>query len=316
MRITNNILSRSLLYNLNNAQQTMYKLENQLSSGLKITKPSDNPVAMENALRYKSTIAHVNQWKANASEGIAYLDTADDTLANLTEVLQRAKTLALQGANGSLNPNDREKIAIEVKQLKDQVIEIANTRVGNKYLFAGTKNVQPLSRGDEKWEGSDDIMKFPVGSSLSLEISVNGQELFGVKNTYDADGNVTDSEIEMLEVFDKLIYGLEKYNMEPEDPSEPFIGVEEFDEILDKIEQQMDRVLDYRAQLGARQNRMDAIHNQLDNTAANLSNFLADTLYADIAETLVHFKTQENVYNAALAVGAQIIQPSLVDFMR
>ncbi|NMA68828.1 MAG: flagellar biosynthesis protein FlgL, partial [Desulfitobacterium sp.] len=82
------------------------------------------------------------------------------------------------------------------------------------------------------------------------------------------------------------------------------------------IEGQMDVVLDYRAQIGAKQNRMEAIHQQLDNTAANLSEFLAETLYADIAETLVQFKTQENVYNAALAVGAQIIQPSLVDFMR
>lgn len=303
MRITNNMLSRSLLHNLNNAQRTMYHLENQLSSGLKITKPSDNPVAMENALRYKSTIAHVNQWKTNASEGVAYLDTADDTMDNITEVLQRAKYLALQGANGPVNENDKAKIAIEVEQLREQIMEMANTRVGNKYIFAGTKNVEPFPKGGDFWEGSNDIMKFPVGSSLSLEISVNGQELFGVTYDTDADGN-TISDVEMFRVLEELKIALETADSEALQKS------------IGDVEGQMDKVLDFRAQIGARQNRMDAIYHQLDNTAANLSNFLAETLYADIAETLVQFKTQENVYNAALSVGAQIIQPSLVDFMR
>lgn len=297
MRITNNMLSRSLLYNLNNAQQTMYKLENQLSSGLKITRPSDNPVAMENALRYKSTIAHVNQWKANAAEGIAYLDTADDTMATMAEVLQRAKDLAIQGANGTLNPKDQEKVAIEIDQLREQLIELANTRVGNKYIFAGTKNVEPFPKNGNTWEGSDDIMKFPVGSALSLEISVNGRELFGIDEN-------DPTNVEMFQVLEDLKDALINSDS---DKIEASIGT---------IEKQMDRVLDYRAQIGAKQNRMEAIHNQLDNTAANLGEFLAETLYADIAETLVQFKTQENVYNAALAVGAQIIQPSLVDFMR
>jgi len=299
MRITNNVLARSLLYNLNNAQQTMYKLENQLSSGLKITKPSDNPVAMENALRYKSTIAHVNQWKANAAEGLAYLETADDTMATISDVLKRAKELALQGANGSVNEKDREKIAIEIGQLKEQLMELANTRVGNKYIFAGTKNVEPYPKGGNTWLGSDDIMKFPVGSALSLEISVNGRGLFGV--TEEADGT---TKVEMFQVLEDLKLALENSDEGALQQS------------LAAIDAQLDKVLDYRAQVGAKQNRMEAIHQQLDDTAANLSEFLAETLYADVAEVLVKFKTQENVYNAALAVGAQIIQPSLVDFMR
>lgn len=297
MRVTNNMLSHNLLRNLQAAQGRMDKLQNQMSTGYKITRPSDDPVGIENALRMRSSISNVEQWKANASEGVAYLDTTDATLADMTLAIQRAKDLAVQGSTGSVSDEDRKKITMEIDQLTEQLKQLANTRVGTKYIFGGTANVEPFPAGATEWKGSDDVVKFQVGSSLSIEISVNGQDLFGVN-----DSDL--SSISMFKTLEDLSKALNDSDMTAIQAS------------IGKLEDQADRIVDFRAQLGARQNRMDSIYQQLDTTSANLSDSLANILYADIAETLVSFKAQENVYQAALSVGAKIIQPSLVDFMR
>lgn len=277
----------------------MDQLQNQLSSGYQINRPSDDPVGIENALRIKSSISHVEQWKANASEGLAYMNTTDTTLGDMTSMLQRANELAVQGANGTMSPDDRNKIALEIDQIKEQMVQLANTRVGSKYIFGGTANNEPFPEGSTQWQGSDDIVKFQVGSSLSLEISVNGKKLFGVTPI-----DATSDTVGMLQTLEDLSSALKTSDMD---------GIQTS---IAGLEDQADNVVNYRAQLGARQNRMDSLYQQLDTTSLNLTQSLSDIIDADIAKTLVDFKSQENVYQAALSVGAKIIQPSLVDFMR
>ncbi|SHN80916.1 flagellar hook-associated protein FlgL [Desulfitobacterium chlororespirans] len=327
MRISNNMLSRNLLLNLWAAQGRMDKLQNQMSTGQKINRPSDDPVGAENSLRFKSNISYLNQLKANAKEGIAYMDTTDDTMAEMTEMIQRAKELALRASNtGTVSDEDRKKIAIEIDQIREHVIELANTKVGTKYIFGGTANVEPFPKGATGWQGSDDTKKFQVGGDLSIEVSVNGHDLFGAGWEYVEKTPSTDpptyeyqetgaSGIAMFDTLAQLSKALNESNINGVDDG---TGTEEdgVQVLLSKLELQADHISDVRAQLGARQNRMDSVYTQLDSTAANLGDSLATVLYADIAETLVNFKTQESIYEAALAVGTKIIQPSLADFMR
>lgn len=295
LRITNNMLSHNLLRNLEAAQGRMDQLQNQLSSGYRIARPSDDPVGIENALRMKSSISHVEQWKANASEGLSFMDTVESTMGDMSSMIQRAKELALQGVNETNSPEDREKIKIEIDQIKEQIVEIANTKIGSKYVFGGTLNEEPFPKGATVWKGSDDSVKFQVGSSLSLEISVNGKKLFGVN---------PDDSVGMFKILEDLSQALDDSN------------TANINNSIGKLEAQVDNIVNYRAELGARQNRMESIYQQLDTTSFNLTKSLSNILDADIAKTLVDFKSQENVYQAALSVGAKIIQPSLVDFMR
>ncbi|CDX03144.1 Flagellar hook-associated protein 3 [Desulfitobacterium hafniense] len=327
MRISNNMLSRNLLLNLWAAQGRIDKLQNQLATGQKINRPSDNPVGTENSLRFKSNIAYLNQLKANAKEGIAYLDTTDDTMGEMTSMIQRAKELAVRATNtATVNDEDRKKIAIEIDQIREHVIELANTKVGSKYIFGGTANVEPFPKGATGWQGSDDTKKFQVGGDLSIEVSVNGHDLFGAGWGYVETTPATDpptyeyketgaSGIAMFDTLAQLSKALNESNINGVDDGTGTTedGVEV---LLGKLELQADHISDVRAQLGARQNRMDSVYTQLDSTAANLGDSLANVLYADIAETLVDFKTQDSVYQAALAVGTKIIQPSLADFLR
>lgn len=295
MRITNNMLSHNLLRNLEAAQGRMDRLQNQMSSGRRISRPSDDPVGIENALRMKSNITAVEQWKSNASEGLAYMNTADSTMGDISAMLQRARELAIQGANGTNSDDDKAKIAQEVDQITEQIKQLANTKVGSKYLFGGTANTKPYDSGTNTWVGSNDVIEFQVGSGLSLGISVNGQTLFGVSG-----GSVG------------MITTLQNLSNSLKTPSAN-AGI---DTAIGELDNHLTMVLNKRAELGARVNRMNSLNEQLDATLLNLEASLSDIMDADMAETIVEFKNQENVYRAALSVGAQIIQPSLVDFMK
>ena len=296
MRITNNMLSQNLLRNLETAQGRMGQLQNQLSSGHRISRPSDDPVGIQNAMRLKSNISSVEQWKSNADEAIGYMNTTDSTLGDMTSMLQRVRELTVQGANGTLAADDRIAIANEVYQISDQLKMMANTQIGSKYIFSGTatdKELIPLDGSSSKANGQ--AVKFEVGNNLDLSISVNGRTLFG---------DTTTTPLGILATLDKLRTALKNNDS---------TGINDG---LGNIDANISNVITHRSDLGARTNRMTAIRSQLDSTSTNLQQNLSDVQDVDMAKTITDFTNQENVYKAALAVGAKIIQPSLVDFMR
>jgi len=172
---------------------------------------------------------------------------------------------------------------------------LANTKNGSKYIFSGTATDKELITSDGTWQGNGEDVKFEVGNNLSLPISINGQTLFKTPLT-GAPG--------VFDTLSALSTALKTNN------------TADIENSLENIEGNIDNVLAHRANIGARTNRMTALREQLDTTSYNLTQNLSDIQDADIAKTIIDFKNSENVYKAALSIGAQIIQPSLVDFMR
>lgn len=293
MRITNSMLSGNLLRNLEAAQGRMDDLQNQLSSGYRINKPSDDPVGIQNAMRLKSNISSVTQWKNNADEALQFMNTTDSTMGEMTSMLQRIRELAVEGANGTLATSDQSAVADEVDQLAAQLKMMANTQVGSKYMFSGTatdKELIPTDGSTSQANGED--IKFEVGNNLSIPVSVNGQALFG------------DNTTGILATLSNLSTALRTNDTTT------------VSNLLGSIDSNMDNVIAMRSDLGARINRMTSIQSQLDSTSINLQQNLSGIQDADMAKTITDFTSQQNVYKSALSVGAKIIQPSLVDFMQ
>jgi flagellar hook-associated protein 3 FlgL len=303
MRVTNNMLTQNFLKNLEQANNRMDLIQNRLTSGHAITSPSDDPVRIEIALRFKSNIASMEQWQTNAGEALAILETTEGILANMTAMLQRVRELTVQGANGANSPDDRKQIAQEIEQLTQQFQVLANSQVGTKYIFSGTLvDTQPMPEFGE-WNGNSGEYKIEVGSNLTMAVSVNGAKLFRDPLSFKG----ADGEKKQISFFENLL----KLKTSLENGDDDGIN-----EALAGIDAHLDNLLEARAELGAKTNRVNVIAEQLTNTIINLKQNLSDIQDADLAETIMEFQSIQNVYRAALAVGAQIIQPSLVDFMR
>jgi flagellar hook-associated protein 3 FlgL len=144
MRITNSVLVNNLKNNLSRNIRLLGKIQLQLETGRRISKPSIDPTGIVESLRLTTRLKENEQYRNNVADALGWLNTTDDALGALNSVIQRIYELTVQGANGPLDVEERNSICEEVKQLKDEMGEIANTTHGDRYIFGGTNTTENL----------------------------------------------------------------------------------------------------------------------------------------------------------------------------
>jgi flagellar hook-associated protein 3 FlgL len=150
MRVTNKLMADTVTGNLFKNIDQFLKTQNILSSGKRINKPSDDPIGMGKVLDYRKTICAIDQYDRNIAHGESWLDLTDSTLNAVGDSLIRAKELALSQANATANADTMKAVAEEVKNIYNHLLQLANTKLGNSYIFAGHKtDTPPFSRDDD-----------------------------------------------------------------------------------------------------------------------------------------------------------------------
>ncbi|PWW29450.1 flagellar hook-associated protein 3 FlgL [Cytobacillus oceanisediminis] len=287
MRVTQSMLSNNMLRNLSNSYSRLDKLQDQISTQKKFTKPSDDPVAAMMGMNYRTDLNRVQQYTRNIGEVRNWVDSTDDALDKGVLALQRIRELTVQASNGTLEGDQRKAIAEEVKQLKEHLQNIGDTQVGGKYIFNGNQtNVRP-SEASTYASGSIELEVF---SGIKIQVNTEGSELFG--DMLSADGDIQ-----------KLITALET--------NDPAIG-----DMLEKVDKNIDNFLSARALIGAKQNRVDLMEDRLSQQEVFSTRILSDNEDIDMEKAIIELTTQESVHRAALSVGARILQPTLTDFLR
>jgi flagellar hook-associated protein 3 len=297
MRVTNNMLVMNFMSDYNSNLERLQKDQNMLSTGKKVSKPSDDPVAVANILKIKTEIARNDAYTKNTDDAKSWLSLTDTALGQIGDLLQSARDLAVQGSNGTLTQSDMQSIAAQVDQIKQQLIQVGNTQYNGRYIFAGYKtDTKPFS-ATNRYEGDDGVIQFEIGAGgNTLQVNVTGDKVFDV--------DVTSATSQLLNVMDNLSNALKSGDNQT------------VSNIIGDIDNQLANVLAIRADVGAKSNRIDLTANRLSSDNYNFTALLSKNQDADIAQVITNLKMDENVYRASLASGAMIIQPSLVDFLR
>ncbi|MCL6570280.1 MAG: flagellar hook-associated protein FlgL [Bacillus sp. (in: Bacteria)] len=299
-RVTQSMLNSNMLFNLQQSNKSMEKYQEQVTSGKKVNKPSDDPVTAVRGMVYRSSLNDVDQYQRNAGDGISWMTSSDEALDEVTSVIHRVRELTVQGQNGSNDASVRDAIAKEINQLKEHLGEIANSQIAGKYIFAGTDVKTPPYKADPTVVGSpkeftnnnQEILELVVGQTNKVQINVQGSNVFN----NDGQGGI-------FKLLSDIVTDFNSPNASTTDH-------------LGKLESQLDNLLKERSDLGARMNRMELSISRLDGLEVSTSSLLSKEEDVDISKTIIYLKTQEAVQNAALSVGARIIQTSLVDFLR
>ncbi|MCP1137448.1 flagellar hook-associated protein FlgL [Paenibacillus polysaccharolyticus] len=306
MRITNNMLGSQLLMNLNRNAQQMNNTQTQLATGRKINKPSDDPVGITYSLRYRAELSSNEQYQKNVDSAVSWLEFNDTVLNQAGNVVQRLRELTVQATTGTNPQTALDSINEEVKQLKEQLVDISNSKLNGKYIFNGeTYDVKPYdfpSNADGTLDTTNAAsvvtdqgkINFIVGESVQLPINVSGNEVFGTATEQD----------NLFVIMNTVMQALQDGDQK------------ELSNQLDIMDSRMGKMLSIRSEIGAKTNRVDLMMGRLDDLGINLSDLQSKVEDADIAELSMKSKIQENIYNASLSVGAKIISPSLVDFLR
>jgi len=156
---------------LNQQQERVNTLQQQVSSGSRINAPSDDPVSAQQVLNLKGLLAATDQYSRNIQTGTTWLNQMDSSMSNMNNVLTRAKELATQMANGSYSAGDRRSAAVEVIQLRDQMISLGNTQIAGKYVFGGFVSDQPPFDATGNFNGTEDQVNIQVDQGSKIAIN-------------------------------------------------------------------------------------------------------------------------------------------------
>ncbi|MEK8209771.1 flagellar hook-associated protein FlgL [Paenibacillus sp. FSL L8-0696] len=304
LRVTSNMMNSQLLLNLNRNARTMNDTQLQLSSGRKINKASDDPVGITYSLRYRAELSSNEQYTKNVDSALSWLDFNDTVLGQAGDVVQKIRELTVQASTGTNPQSALDSINAEVMQLKEQLVDIANSTLNGKYIFNGeqytTKPYDFAKGADGTYDVSKAIttdtgqIQFIVGEGVRLPISTTGNDVFG--NTGDADN--------LFAIINNLSAGLKAGDLTAISGQ------------LDVIDTRMESILTARSEIGAKTNRVELMQERLSDLNVNLTDLQAKTEDADYEGLIMESKIQENIYNASLSVGAKIISTTLVDFIR
>lgn len=297
MRITNKVLSNNMLRNMYQTMRGMDKYQQMLTTNKKINRPSDNPSGNITSLRMRTKLTQNEQFKENVTAAKSWLETTEDSLIAMGEIMARGRELAIKGANGSNDEGALEAIAVEIEQLLDEMKVQANSKLSDRYIFGGTNTSEEIYNGTD-WAGNSKIMLVEIGEGITTELNLDGKKIFGIDDT---PGNP-----------DSIFATLTNMSINLKNGELDKVGGED----LAKFDAHIETLLSARSEIGAKVNRIDMTMNRLVGSEASYTKVLSDTEDADTAEVIIRLKEQENLYNATLAAGARIIQPSLVDFLR
>jgi flagellar hook-associated protein 3 FlgL len=293
MRVTYTTLTNSIINDLSNNLRRVETLQRQLSSGKKISRPSDDPVGVTRAMDLRSTLNTQDQYVRNMDFAKSELDMADKTLQEMSDVLGRAKDLAVRGASESLPQESRDAIGKEVDQLIDHLIQLGNTSVSGRYIFSGFKTtIPPLERDGDviNYRGDNNIREVEIATGENLGLSPTGKSLFIDTGVFD----------HLVELKDALFGG----------------NTSLINQKIKDIENALDKVNIEIANIGARSQRLEWTYDLTQDRDVTYKDLLSKQEDIDIEDVVLKLYAQQNVYQASLMATAKVLQPSLIDYLR
>ncbi len=277
------------------AAERMDRVQRQLATNRRIDRASDDPSGAALSLQYRKSIAFEAQMRRNLENGTAFLNVTEAALSGATDLLQRARELTVQAANDTLGPAERQGVAAEVNQLLEQLVQVANTSFGGVYIFSGHQTSTPAYAVGSSppaavtWQGDYGERLRRVSARDVVPVNIIGDRVFD--NLFDR----------LIQLRDALQSGA------PGAQVRPFIA---------DIDAALERVLNARAEVGARLNRFEATTFRSQETDTNLQELRASVEDIDIAETIVRFTAAQNALEAALGAIGRTANLSLLNYLR
>jgi flagellar hook-associated protein 3 FlgL len=299
MRITEGIISGRNLADLQRANAAVAKASQQVSTGNRLSRPSDDPQAVQKALNLRGDLAATAQYMdtANASQGWA--QATDDALSDINDVLQRAREAVVQGGNGTMSQKDRNDIATQIDQLIGQAKASGNATFDGQYIFAGQKtDTAPYDPdGADTFNGDTGSIIRTIGPGVSVQLNGSLGSVLG----NGSDGKA----LQVLRDIAAHLRGGTAADTNALRTSD-----------LSAIDASMADVSTARAEAGALSNRLTTAANRLTDLQTSTEKVRSGVEHVDLAEAISQLSSQQAVYQAALqATGSSLSQRTLMDFL-
>jgi len=290
---------------MSEARETADVAQQNSVSGRKLHKISDDPVAMVRALRNRSQLESLAQFRKTLDFSKGFLASTETALMSINDALIRVKELCIQQSNSSYGAPSRKAAAAEVRQLTEQVLALGNSTYGDRYIFSGFKTNQPPLADDGSYLGDDGLIYVQVDEESYRPINVCGRDLFEQTACVEESdgGELVARPLRLVEVLRKTYEALEDNSLE------------DLHKNMDYLDQSMDKVVDAVASLGARRNALDDVSIRSEYTEERLLAHNNALEAADPIQSTMDLKRAETALNHTLQASAKLLSPSLLNFL-
>ncbi len=292
MRITQTMILRNTLKRVNDNRDQMNRIQQHLASQKRVEKPSDDPLSFSRASRYRNALDQNKQFLENIKAADAWAGTTNESLNQFYDYISQAVDIASRGADGSSDADIRASMAITVKGMLDDVINLSNTKYMGKSVFAGTltNEAEPfeLNGNVVTYNGNDDKITRKLARNVSEDINITGQQL-------------VDSG--MYTGFLELIAGLESND------------VTRIQNSMDTLKQANERISGLSSSIGSLRSNMSLLKGRLTTLNVNLQSYISDEEDTNMENEIVKFKSQETAYQAALQSASEVMQLNILNYL-
>jgi len=295
-RITNQQLLLSSQRSLQSSRAQLAQLQEQVSTGKAVSRPSDDPSATASIMRVRSEQRAVQQYGTNSTDGLAWLATVDSALSSSEDLLRQARDLTVRGANsGVMTPAAREAIATQLEGVRADLLQQANTTYLGRSVFAGT------SDAGVAFDTSDPADPYAYTGAAGAQVSRRISETETV--VVDADGSAAfgTGSSSLFTLIDDIVTDLRA-------------GADVSARIT-QLDARRDSITTQHALIGARYARMEQAQETNLTQSTALETQRSGIEDVDPAKAIIDLQAQELTYKTALAVTARALQPTLLDYL-
>lgn len=296
-RITLLGLNRSVM---DNNQRTLGRLatyQEQLSTGKKVNRVSDDVVAARQSLRYRSDENATGKYLDNIDKSLAYMGATDTAFSEITSLFDEVKSIAVQGANASQDANSRAALAQAVDSHLQRMIDVANTVHDGRFIFGGTATTsgKPFALSADgsqvDYSGNLDSFQVDVGPNSRIQVNQDGNQLFKGE----------------VDVFNTLIQLRD--SLTSNDASATA-------KLIDTVDASQRHANDLQGAMGGRIQRLERAQSQLETNRTYQKELISQAEDVDFTETVANLQLTQVSLEAGLQAASRTITPSLLDFLR
>jgi flagellar hook-associated protein 3 FlgL len=312
MRVTTSMLFRNALSDLNRVRTRMAASQEQAATGLRINRPSDDPAGAGRVHLLESSLEELRQFERTISATRARVSANETAIANSENLLVRARELAVQGANGTLDATSRMDLAQEIEGLHASLLSEANARFGGGHVFSGfSSDVAPFSAAGTfgappaapvvSFVGDSNEIQVDIEAGVQVSASFDGRRIF--LGDGDGDGLPDAGREDLFAVLTDLRNALML-----DDPAATAAA-------LPRLDLGIDQLLAERTRVGSVEARLLAAEQRVAERSVDLEVHLSKLRDADFAEVVTNLTRDETALQASLQMMSRLLPPSLMDFL-
>lgn len=303
MRITQNMMSNVFIGNLRKQTEAMLQRNEQISTQKRINRPSDDPAGMARVLDGRSALAAAAQYTDNITQGTSRLEFGESILGAIDDLVQQARRTAEENSGADVPAEARALAAANVKGIYDQLMAMANSKYGDRYMFSGDQtDTAPFTRDASytaTYNGDAGSFRIPIADGVEVTIDADGRNYFQ---------NGANGGVDIFDEVRDLITGLEN-------PSAA-AGTAQIQATIDPLTDAHAQIMNKRSEYGPKLARLQATREHWANLKSAVQGAIGRDEDADVAQAIIELKNLQVAYESTLAAASSILQQSLVNFLK